>query len=80
MKAILESSDQVAALNELFARKLPAICAADTSILRLKRHDFFTNFRSTDGTALSGDQVNNLVSFTRHWEHTEESVGAMEVC
>ena len=80
LKRILESPNQVASLHENFSRKLPGICEKDTFLSRLKRRDFFVNFKSTDGTALSDDQVSNLVSFTRHWEFTEESVGILEVC
>ena len=80
MKRILESPNQVASLHETLSRKLPGICETDTSLFRSKRYGFFTDFKSTDGTALSDEQVSNLVSFTTHWELTEESVGALEVC
>lgn len=45
-----------------------------------RRHDFFSRFRARNGDGLSEDQVNRLVSLTRRWDLSEDSLKALKVC
>ncbi|CAG8350210.1 unnamed protein product [Penicillium salamii] len=77
LRDVLKSPGRINSLHGIFVKRLRSK-GHDTSSAR--RHDFFSGFRARDGDGLSEDQVNRLVSLTRRWDLSEDSLKALKVC
>lgn len=78
LKKILESPNQIASLHTALIKKLRRRKEQDNSLT--ERFQFFSNFKSSDGSRLDDPQIAYLVSVTARWELDEEGIKALQVC
>ncbi|KAE8351194.1 hypothetical protein BDV28DRAFT_137604 [Aspergillus coremiiformis] len=75
LKKIIQSSDHIASLKEVFSTFFKKVRAPDT--LEDQRRDFFAKFSTAKGT-LSSREIDDLVSITRHWHLGPERVQVLK--
>lgn len=78
LKKILESPNQIGSLHTALIKKLRRRKEQENSLT--KRFQFFSNFKSPDGSRLNESQIAYLVSVTDKWELDEEGIKALQVC
>lgn len=78
LKKILDSPNQIASLHTALIKKLRRRKEQDNSLT--ERFQFFSNFKSPDGSQLNDPQIKYLVSVTAKWELNEGDIKALQVC